>query len=51
MLIKLQAFQKSLQQSCTPVELYSKNDDANNEIEAPKKDKYHHKKDNKLLMN
>ena len=33
------------------IELHSKNDDANNEIEAPKKDTYHQKKDNKLLMN
>ena len=33
------------------IELHSKNDDANNEIEAPKKDTYHPKKDNKLLMN
>ena len=33
------------------MELHSKNDDANNEIEAPKKETYHQKKDNKLLMN
>ena len=33
------------------MELHLKNDDANNEIEAPKKDTNHQKKNNKLLMN
>ena len=33
------------------MELHSKNNDANSEIEVPKKDTYLQKKGNKLLMN
>ena len=35
----------------SPTELHSKNDDANSEIEVPKKDTYLQNKGNKLLMN
>ena len=31
------------------IELHSKNDDANNEIEAPKKDTYHQKKRQQII--
>ena len=35
----------------SPTELLSKNDNANNETEIPKRNTYLQKKDNKLLMN